>query len=718
MFLRARPTPGIRSRLVWLAAACIAPALLMAGALLYLYYEREQSHLTNDSAASARAISYAVDRELFSIETALLALAGSPSLQAKNLTAFDLQARDIVRDRRISNIVLCDLNAQQLINTRQPIGTPLPLPLPLHGNPELVQSVIAAGMPVISDLFTGRLAQRPLISIGVPVKQGNKVAYVLTGTIEPARFAEILAQQQLAADKVAEVLDRSGAVVAGNRELQNRVGHKAPTPLLEELRQSGEGLLKTVNLEGQATLMVFSRSRVSGWSAYVALPRADLMRELWPAVWPLMVATTLLLLVALGMAWAVGGQITRAILALGAPALALGEGKALVVPALPIREVDELGKAITRASEMLSSAHAARSRSEARMRGIVESAMDAIVTVDDRQIIVLFNPAACAMFDCSVEEAVGLPITRFIPGRFHDRHAAYIRRRRAHRDSLGVAVDAVGLRRKAEEFPVEVSYSNVVESGAVFHTLIIRDVTARARAREALERSNLDLQRFAYVASHDLKTPLRSISGFVQVLERNHADKLDEKAVELIRRTSDAAHRLEHLTDDLLSYARLNAEIKPFARVNCRDVAHDVSQLLDAAIRTTGAVVTVGDLPCVMGDRTQLVQLFLNLVGNGIKYCRGHAPAVHLSARKDDSEWVFSVMDNGIGIDAKHYDRIFEIFKRLHTQKEYPGTGIGLAVCRRVIERHGGRIWIKSALGEGSTFCFTIPDTLSESIPS
>jgi len=718
MFLRARPTPGIRSRLVWLAAACIAPALLMAAALLYLYYEREQSHLTNDSAASARAISYAVDRELFSIETALLALAGSPSLQAKDLAAFDLQARDIVRDRRISNIVLCDLNAQQLINTRQPMGTPLPLPLPLYGNPELVQSVIAAGMPVISDLFTGRLVQRPLISIGVPVKQGNKVAYVLTGTIEPVRFTEILAQQQLAVDQVAEVLDRSGTVVARNREMQNRVGHKAPAPLLEELRQSGEGLLKTVDLEGHATLMVFSRSRVSGWSAYVALPRADLMRELWPAVWPLMVATTLLLLAAVGMAWAVGGQITRAILALGAPALALGEGKALVVPVLPIREVDELGKAITRASEMLSSAHEARNRSEARMRGIVESAMDAIVTVDDRQIIVLFNPAACVMFDCSVEEALGFPITRFIPGRFHDRHAAFIRRRRAHGNALGVAVDAVGLRRKAEEFPVEVSYSNVVESGAVFHTLIIRDVTARVRAREALERSNLDLQRFAYVASHDLKTPLRSISGFVQVLERHHADKLDEKALELIRRTSDAAHRLEQLTDDLLSYARLNAGIKPFARVNCRDVAHEVSQLLDAAIRTTGAVVTVGDLPYVMGDRTQLVQLFLNLVGNGIKYCRDHAPVVHLAARKDDTEWVFSVMDNGIGIDAKHYDRIFEIFKRLHTQKEYPGTGIGLAVCRRVVERHGGRIWIKSALGEGSTFCFTIPDTLSESIPS
>lgn len=690
----------------------------MAGALLYVHYEHQQSHLTEDSAASARAISYAVDRELLSIETALLALAGSPSLQVKNLAAFDVQARHIVRDRRISNIVLCDLNARQLINTRQPQDTPLPQPLPLYGNPELVQRVIAAGKPVVSDLFIGRIVQRPLVSVGVPVKQGDKVIYVLTGTIEPASFAQILTQQQLAVDQVVEILDRSGTVVARNQEFQGRVGHKAPGPLLDRLKEGGEGVLKAVDLEGQAALMVYSRSRVSGWSTYIALPREDLMRELWPTLWPLIVATMLLLLAALGMAWVMGGHITRAIHELGAPALALGEGRALTVPTLPIREVDDIGKAITRASEMLSSAHAARSRTEARMSGIVESAMDAIVTVNDQQMIVLFNPAACAMFDCPVEEAVGLPITHFIPRRFHGRHAAYMRRRRAQRKAFGVAGDAMGLRRNGEEFPVEVSYSNVVESGAAFHTLIIRDVTARVRIRDALQRSNLDLQRFAYVASHDLKTPLRSISGFVQVLERKYSEKLDDSALLLIRRTSDAAHRLEQLTDDLLSYARLNAEIRPFAPVNCVDVANDVTQLLDASMRSTGAVVSMGELPRVMGDRTLLVQLFLNLVGNGIKYCRDGTPAVHLSATKEDSEWVFSVADNGIGIDPRHHDRIFEIFKRLHTQKDYPGTGIGLAVCRRVVERHGGRIWIKSALGKGSTFCFTIPDTLAKSASS
>ena len=288
-----------------------------------------------------------------------------------------------------------------------------------------------------------------------------------------------------------------------------------------------------------------------------------------------------------------------------------------------------------------------------------------------------------------------------------------VRKQRVHGGNsaeFGVVNTAVGRRVDGQEFSVEMSYSSLVESCNQFHTFIIRDSTDRIRAYEALERSNLDLQQFAYVASHDLKTPLRSIGGFVQILERNYGDKLDEKALGLIHRTSSAVQRLEQLTEDLLSYARVNSEVRPFAIVNCAEMADEVIGLLDAAIRGSAAQVTAGELPSVMGDRTQLVQLLLNLIGNGIKYCRDRAPVVHFSAVRGNGEWVFSVTDNGIGIDARFHAKIFEVFKRLHSQSEYSGTGIGLAVCRRVVERHGGKIWITSIVGKGSTFSFSIPD--------
>lgn len=392
--------------------------------------------------------------------------------------------------------------------------------------------------------------------------------------------------------------------------------------------------------------------------------------------------------------------------------MALARGEPVVVPEVSILEVDQLGQSLLEASAVLAHSNAALKINEARMRGILASAMDAIITVDDEQTIVLFNAAAANMFACTVEQAIGTPLKRFIPARFHEQHANFLEQQE-HADPQGNAAGltgvTVGLRLGGEEFPAEISFSSVVESGAWLHTLVIRDVTSRVKAYKALERSNLDLKQFAYVASHDLKTPLRSIGGFVQILERNYGEQLDEKARALIRRTADATQRLEQLTEDLLSYARIEAEAKQFAPVDMAEVAREVVHLLDASITSTGAVVNVDDLPVVMGDRTQLVQLLLNLVGNALKYCRDRAPVVRLSAAQGEGVWVFSIADNGIGIAPQHLEKVFEVFKRLHTQNEYPGTGIGLAVCRRVIDGHGGKIWVTSQPGQGSVFSFTLP---------
>lgn len=677
----------------------------MAAALLYVYYERDNSELVRESESKVRGLSFAIDRELAGVETVLLAMASSPNLLAGNLPAFDRQARDVVRDERISNILLADLSGQQLVNTRTPVGAALPL----HGNPELVKSVINTQKPVISGLFIGKVLNQPLVIVGVPVMRDSKVLYVLSASILPSRLGQIFMQQQVDPEEVVGLLDGLGAVIVRSQEAEVNIALGASRQVMDKLKISDRGTMKYLTADGSEALFVYNRSPRTGWTSYTILTDELMHRSLWKTLGLLIGVTLVSLAAALGMSWVIGGRITRTIRALGQPALALGEGKPLVVPSLPIREVDDVGRAMVNASQMLGAAHTAQRRSEARMRAILDSAMDAIITVDDQQIIMLFNRAAVKMFGCPAEQAIGQSINRFIPSRFHARYAHYVDRQRSHAGGVHDISMGTGLRNGNEEFPVEASYSNVMESGTVLHTVIIRDVSARERAYQALERSNVDLQQFAYIASHDLKTPLRSISGFVQVLAQNYAQQLDEKAVSLIQRTSDAARRLEQLTDDLLLYARISAESKPFELVKCAEVVQEVLQLLDAAISQSGGKVVVGELPSVLGDHTKLVQLFLNLIGNGLKYCKDRAPLINVSAATNERETVFSVSDNGIGIDAKHHDRIFEVFKRLHTQKEYSGTGIGLSVCRRVVDHHGGIIWVNSVVGVGSTFSFSIP---------
>lgn len=232
-----------------------------------------------------------------------------------------------------------------------------------------------------------------------------------------------------------------------------------------------------------------------------------------------------------------------------------------------------------------------------------------------------------------------------------------------------------------------------------------------ARANETLESSNIELQQFAFVASHDLQSPLRSISGFVQLLKMDYEEKLDDRGRDYVRRTVQSVAQMQTLINDLLSYSCVNSRSRPFVAVALDDVFHGSVSLLESSIRDAGGQVTCEELPVVLGDRSQLEQLMQNLIGNGLKYHGIEPPHVHVSAETGmrNNEWIVSVRDNGIGIDAKYFGRIFEIFKRLHDQKEYPGTGIGLAVCRRVVERHGGTIWVESEPGHGSNFRFSIP---------
>ncbi len=250
--------------------------------------------------------------------------------------------------------------------------------------------------------------------------------------------------------------------------------------------------------------------------------------------------------------------------------------------------------------------------------------------------------------------------------------------------------------------------------------VLFNDVSDRKRAEDELKRtltelarSNAELEQFAYVASHDLQEPLRAVAGCVEILEKDYRGKLGTGADELMRHAVEGATRMQTLIHDLLAFSRVATRGQPFAPVDGNTALHHALANLSAAIRESGAAITHDPLPTLRGDPTQLTQLFQNLIGNGIKFCAGRHPEIHIGAQRQDGRWRFTVRDNGIGIDPQYRARIFVIFQRLHTRTEYPGTGIGLAICKRIVERHGGEISVESEPGQGSVFSFTIPENQS-----
>ena len=274
-------------------------------------------------------------------------------------------------------------------------------------------------------------------------------------------------------------------------------------------------------------------------------------------------------------------------------------------------------------------------------------------------------------------------------------------------DEAGQAVRFIGIilditdRKRAEQ---------VLQQAKEDLEIKVQERTTELRQlNENLVRSNQELEQFAYVASHDLQEPLRAVTGYTQLLVQDYQERLDESAQEYTAYIVDGAKRMQQLIQDLLAYSRVGTRDLTFASTDCNVVLKQVLRNLQVAIAENNAAIVLDSLPTVIADKNQLTQLFQNLIGNAIKFRREAPPQIHISAELKDGEWLFRVQDNGIGMKSRYLDRIFEIFKRLHTRTEFPGTGIGLAICKKIVDRHSGRIWAESEPGIGTTFYFTIP---------
>jgi PAS domain S-box-containing protein len=362
--------------------------------------------------------------------------------------------------------------------------------------------------------------------------------------------------------------------------------------------------------------------------------------------------------------------------------------------------------------------------SEARYRGLLEAAPDAMVVVNVSGEIVLLNVQAETQFGYSRDELVGQKVKNIIPEGFAERLIADGTRSAADAlaQQIGTGIELVGRRKDGTEFPIEIMLSPLESAEGILVTAAIRDITERRKSEEhlvktvwELKRSNDELQQFAYVSSHDLQEPLRMVSSYTQLLAKRYQGRLDSDADEFIAFAVDGCNRMQGLIQDLLAYSRAGNNAKTLHETSSESALKKALANLRITIEQSGAIVTHDLLPALTTDATQLTQVFQNLVGNAIKYHGAEAPRVHVSAtRTGNNEWIFSVRDNGLGIDPQYFDRIFILFQRLHGRDEFEGTGIGLAICKKILERLGGRIWVESQPEKGSTFYFALPEIEGE----
>ncbi|MEO8494334.1 MAG: ATP-binding protein [Planctomycetota bacterium] len=401
-----------------------------------------------------------------------------------------------------------------------------------------------------------------------------------------------------------------------------------------------------------------------------------------------------------------------------------------------------------------------RSEFEARFRTLIEESMQGILI--HRLFKPLFvNEAWAVMHGYSVQEVLDMESTLKLIAPHERERAMQFAQARLRGENVPPRYEAQELRRDGSTLWVEKFISVIEWDGQPAAQSSLIDLSQRKQAEEALqqahdelecrvqqrtaelaaanrqleaeilerknreeecngyaaelERSNRDLEQFAYSVSHDLQAPLRTITCYCELLQRRYGGQFDTEADEFLGGAVDGAKRMKRLLDDLLAFSRVGTEARPFLETDCNVVVAEVRNNLQAQIRETGAELTSDSLPVVVGDRSQLMQLFQNLIGNAIAYRSERPPRIHISHDNRPTEWEFCVTDNGIGIEERQYERIFQIFQRLFTEDERPGSGIGLSICKRIVERHGGNMWLTSQPGTGSKFYFTIAKQSTQS---
>jgi PAS domain S-box-containing protein len=706
--------------LLLLVLLAVVPAL---GLILYSAWEERQQTAKEVKENALRLARLATNDQERLIEHArnfLTGLAQHPKmLERDRIWCNELFARLLKQHSHYANLGVIDANGTLFCS-----GLPSP---PIYaGDRAYFRRAVETRDFAIGDYQIGRITKKPTINFGHPVLGASRhIVAVVFAALDLAWLNQLGTEAQLPAGTTVTVIDRHGTVIVRYPDREHWVGKSASeTPIVKTILAQGEGVSDAPGLDGVPRLHGFTSLGGKTEGAYISIgiPKAaafaaanrGLIRNLeWFGV---VGALTLVL------AW-FGADlfVLRQVKALRHTAQRLASGDLNVRTSLSyeVGELGNLARTFDQMAESLEIQQAETRRSNEAFRqlaAIVESSDDAIVGTDLDGTITSWNMGAERIYGYSTEEITGRPVSVLIPPDRRTTVPDVLTRLKqgervenfetTHMDKDGTRIDV-----SLVFSPIKSATGEIVGTSA-----IARNITERKRAEEDIEkhakelaRSNAELEQFAYAASHDLQEPLRMVASYTQLLAKRYQGKLDADAEEFIRYAVDGATRMQRLIQDLLALSRVGSRHLEFLPTDCEALLDQALTALKATIEETDALVTHDPLPTVKADALQLIQLFQNLIGNALKYRTEDRPYVHISADREGDTWVFSVRDNGIGIDPKYAERVFEVFERLHGEAEYPGTGIGLAICKKIVERHDGRIWVESEPGKGATFFFTIP---------
>jgi len=614
----------------------------------------------------------------------------------------------------------------------------------------------------VSELLEDQMTKKPMFVVARRIGEGQDLRGVMLAKIDPAGLGSLALDMERPEDGAFAIFDGSGALIyrwpdAGAR----RVGWRGDDPLLEGVLGDGQEMTGIIEsqIDGQQRIAARVPVRDIGWVAGASRPVATALASVYRGLWLVAGLNLAVLGLSALLAATVGSRIIRRLSQLQLHAEALGRGDlSRQIHLHGIRELEELGAAFNRMGADLREARAEQQQANAFLEQRVqqrtaelaaavrrlESEIRQRVQSEQRYRSLVVATTQIVWTTSATGEVTGdLPMWRDFTGQSEDQIQGWGWIDAVHPDDREKTAQAwdrslqsrslyeteYRLRcRDGEYRDVAVRGVPVLEVDGSIREWVgtCTDITDRKRAEaeiaryrenleelvaqrtEELARSNRELEQFAYVASHDLQEPLRVVASYTQLLEGQYKGRLGEEADEFLHYIVDGVQRMQQLISDLLSFSRVGNRGKPLRPTDTGVVVERVLANLQKAIEETGAAVTHDPLPTVQADETQLVQLFQNLIGNAIKFRGQQPPRIHVSAEAQDRRWCFSVRDNGIGIEPQYWEQIFAIFQRLHTRKKYPGTGIGLAICKKIVERHGGRIWLESRKGEGTTFFFTI----------
>ena len=710
---------GIRGKLVVLVLLIFGPALCLNLYFTWALRDAGKAEATAQALRTARMATENQSEEIEGTRQLLITLAKISRIRVGDQQRCQRLLSEILNDtdQRYLNLMLIDRMGQVSCKA---LNQNYDTSFAYHS---LVGKVLQTRNLVVRKFPLDREGARVGVIFAYPVLNfSGNIAGALTAIIDDSWIERQENDIPLPQGAFLTMLDEYGVPLPGKSLKQRARSFLPASENIVSILNRGQTVFESVGRDGVKRIYALAPVAKANNRLYwcVALPSEALFSRAES-----LFATTLAILLISGLlvllgAWGISNRMILGPLKRLVDAtrhLAEGHLNLRIGPIAKSGELAELSYAFDRMAASLEQRALALERSRKRLADILAIAHEPIISLDDQFRIRFFNPAAQKIFLYSAEAIIGEPLLKLFCEEHQIQLNEQLKEFASSPDmSFSYEGDLTCAKANREAFMVELSLSKLNIGNEILYTLILRDVTERKKAAQArarwsaeLERSNADLEHFAYNVSHDLQEPLRMLGSYTRLVQQEYGKVLDKRGNEFLGFAIDGADRLQKMIRDLLTYARVGRPGIQLTPVDCNKILKEICQDLLGLIEASHATVEVQLLPSVVGNEIELRQIFQNLIVNALKFRGETAPHIQVGCEDMEDSWQFFVKDNGIGIEARFKGRIFGLFQRLHTQEAYEGTGIGLALCRKIIDNLGGKIWVDSVVGKGSTFYFLLP---------